>query len=82
MTRRASSRRVGDFFIIKLLRSVMSAAMVIVGLGFAAILFWILALDADSAAEVPQPLVILVIIALGVTAGCHSLIKWVKPALR
>lgn len=80
--RRATTGKRGDYFVIRLLRTVMSGAMILAGVGFALILFWILALDADTADQVPQPLVILVLLSLAVTAGCHWVIRWAKPALR
>lgn len=80
--RTATRSRSGDYFVIRLLRALMSGAMILAGLGLVLILFWILALGADTADQVPAPLVIVVLLSLAVTSGCHWLIRWARPALR
>lgn len=82
MTRRPSVKRHSDYFVIRLLRGVMTTAILVVVLGFAGIGLWVWILDADTAAKVPQPLLVLVIVGLAVTMGCHYVIRWLKPALR
>ena len=80
--RRSIGKRQGDYLVIRVLQAVLSAALITAGIGLATIVFWFMALGAESGDELPRPLLVLVVMSLIVTGGCHWLIRWVRPALR